>query len=119
MPSVEVAAPARVVRPAGLVGRVLENHHALGVMMVTPALLILAIFLAYPFGLGVWLSFTNATIGQAGRFIGLGNFRYLLGDSVFRVVVLNTTLYAAAAVVCKLLLGFSPTDRKSTRLNSS
>src|SRR5205823_3332863 len=59
-----------------------------------------------PFGLGVWLSFTNATIGQAGRFVGLGNFRYLLGDSVFRVVVLNTTLYAAAAVVCKLVLGF-------------
>ncbi len=54
----------------------------------------------------MWLSFTNATIGQAGRFVGLGNFRYLLGDSVFRVVVLNTTLYAAAAVVCKLVLGF-------------
>ena len=106
MPSVQVTTAARVVRPAGLVGRVLENHHALGVMMVTPALLILAIFLAYPFGLGVWLSFTNATIGQAGRFVGLGNFRYLLGDSVFRVVVLNTTLYAAAAVVCKLVLGF-------------
>src|SRR5438309_1005047 len=98
MPSVQVTTAARVVRPAGLVGRVLENHHALGVMMVTPALLILAIFLAYPFGLGVWLSFTNATIGQAGRFVGLGNFRYLLGDSVFRVVVLNTTLYAAAAI---------------------
>src|SRR5207302_1367573 len=106
MPSVQVTTAARVVRPAGLVGRVLENHHALGVMMVTPALLILAIFLAYPFGLGVWLSFTNATIGQAGRFVGLGNFRYLLGDSVFRVVVLNTTLYAAAAVVCKRVLGF-------------
>ena len=106
MPSVQVTTAARVVRPAGLVGRVLENHHALGVMMVTPALLILAIFLAYPFGLGVWLSFTNATIGQAGRFVGLGNFRYLLGDSVFRVVVLNTTLYAVAAVVCKLVLGF-------------
>src|SRR5438094_691047 len=106
MPSVQVTTAARVVRPAGLVGRVLEDHDALGVMMVTPALLILAIFLAYPFGLGVWLSFTNATIGQAGRFVGLGNFRYLLGDSVFRVVVLNTTLYAVAAVVCKLLLGF-------------
>src|SRR5437879_10331483 len=105
MPSVQVTTAARVVRPAGLVGRVLENHHALGVMMVTPALLILAIFLAYPFGLGVWLGFTNATIGQAGHFVGLGNFRYLLGDSVFRLAVLNTILYAASAVVCKLLLG--------------
>ena len=105
MPSVQVTAPIRIVRPDGLVGRVLENHHALGVLMVTPALALLAIFLAYPFGLGVWLSLTNATIGQAGRFVGLANFRYLLGDSVFRVTVLNTALYAGAAVVCKLLLG--------------
>src|SRR5437899_12189968 len=106
MPGVEVAVPARVVRPAGLVGRVLENHHALGVMMVTPALLILAIFLAYPFGLGVWLSFTNASIGQAGRFGDLGDFGYLLGDSVFRVAVLNTQLSAAGAVACQSVVGF-------------
>ena len=105
MAGIEATVPARARRPADLIGRILENPHALGVLMATPAVLILAIFLAYPFGLGVWLGFTNATIGQAGHFVGLGNFRYLLGDSVFRLAVLNTILYAASAVVCKLLLG--------------
>src|SRR3989442_14177139 len=108
MAGIEATVPARARRPADLIGRILENPHALGVLMVTPALLILAIFLAYPFGLGGWLGFTNATIGQAGHFVGLGNFRYLLSDSVFRLVLLNTPLYAAAAVGWKLLLGLLP-----------
>src|SRR2546428_11303424 len=101
MAGIEATVPARARRPADLIGRILENPHALGVLMVTPAVLILAIFLAYPFGLGVWLGFTNATIGQAGHFVGLGNFRYLLGDSGFRLAVLNTILYAPSAVICK------------------
>src|SRR2546427_10794853 len=105
MAGIEATVPARTRRPADLIGRILENPHALGVLMVTPAVLILAIFLAYPFGLGVWLGFTNATIGQAGHFAGLGNFRYLLGDSGFRLPVLNPIPYAARAVVAKLRAG--------------
>src|SRR3989442_3916571 len=103
MAGIEATVPARARRPADLIGRILENPHALGVLMVTPAVLILAIFLAYPFGLGVWLGFTNATIGQAGHFVGLGNFPYLLGNSAFRLPVLNTTPYTTATVACKML----------------
>ncbi len=36
-------------------------------------------FLTYPLGLGVWLSFTDTRIGQAGDFIGLENYCYLHG----------------------------------------
>jgi multiple sugar transport system permease protein len=88
-------------------GRVVESRQALGWVMVTPALALLVAFLAYPFVLGVWLSFTDSRIASPGRFVGLENFRYLAGDGVFRLTVLNTLLYAGVAVVLKFVLGFA------------
>ena len=45
-----------------------------------PAAAFLILFLAYPLGLGVWLSFTDAQIGRAGVFIGLENYEWLWDD---------------------------------------
>lgn len=107
MAGIEVAAPLPPARRESVLERLAENRHVLGGLMVAPAVLLLAVFLAYPFALGVWMSLTNATIANPGRFVGLANFRYLLGDSVFRLVVFNTALYAGAAVLFKLILGFA------------
>lgn len=74
--------------------------------MVAPTVVLLAVFLAYPFALGAWLSLTDSTIAKPGKFIGLGNFSYLVGDPVFRVVAFNTLLYGSVAVAFKLALGF-------------
>ncbi|MGQ0549060.1 MAG: carbohydrate ABC transporter permease [Armatimonadota bacterium] len=90
----------------GLLARLSENRHVLGILMAGPAVVLLGIFLAYPFALGVWLSLTNATIAKAGEFVGLFNYVYLVGDPVFRLVAFNTSLYAGVAVAVKLLLGF-------------
>ena len=30
--------------------------------------------IAYPLGLAIWLSFTDAQVGESGHFIGLGNY---------------------------------------------
>lgn len=49
-------------------------------MCLAPAIGLLAVFLTYPLGLGIWLAFTDATIGRKGEFIGLENFQYLLTD---------------------------------------
>lgn len=106
MAGIEVAAPAGHARRDGRLAGLLENRQALGWMFVSPAVLLLAVFLAYPFALGVWLSLTNATIAKTGQFVGLANFRYLVGDPVFRLVAFNTFLYAGVAVAFKLLLGF-------------
>ncbi len=72
-------------------------------MLPTAGLLI--IFLTYPLGLGVWLSMTNATLGQEGRFIGLGNFISLFDDPVFWGAVWFTIFYTAVATVGKFALG--------------
>ena len=47
-----------------------SNRNWLGYWYMLPALLILGLFLAYPLGLGVWLSFTDTRIGRPGEFIG-------------------------------------------------
>ncbi len=84
-----------------------ESREVLGWALVAPAVALLLVFLAYPFLLGLWLSLTDSRIAETGRFVGLENFRYLLGDGVFRLVVLNTLLYAGVAVALKFVLGFA------------
>lgn len=96
--------PAARPRAAGL-HALLENERTLGVLLMMPGLLLLGVFMAYPFFLGLWLSVTDSTIGHAGRFLGFGNFAALLGDSIFRQTARNTFIYALVTVPFKLLLG--------------
>src|ERR1700731_359442 len=84
-------------RDIGAWGRLKVNRHWLGFLFMLPAAAILICFLAYPLGLGVWLSFTDARIGRSGTFIGLENYEWLWDDSVFRLSVFNTLLYTCVA----------------------
>jgi multiple sugar transport system permease protein len=85
--------------------RWLAHRNVLGLLFLLPAGALLLTLLAYPLGLGVWLGFTNATIGRSGRWVGLDNFSFLLGDSVARLSLFNTVVYTAAASVLKFALG--------------
>ena len=104
-----VKAEAVLPRPARrmALARVLEHPTTLGVLFVAPAVLILAVLLAYPFLLGIYLSMTNAIIGRGGSFIGLGNYLSLLGDPLFRLATFNTFLYTIVACTFKLVLGMA------------
>ena len=82
-----------------------DSRNMLGLIFMLPAGVVLLLFLTYPLGLGLWLGLTNTNIGGTGHFIGLGNFRSLLHDSVFWLVVFNTILYTTAASVIKFGLG--------------
>lgn len=81
------------------------NKNWLGLWFMLPAAAILILFLAYPLGLGVWLSFTDAKIGRSGEFIGLENYEWLQGDSTFILSVFNTLLYTTVASVIKFAVG--------------
>ena len=95
--------PARAA--PGAWGRLKVNRNWLAFWFMLPAAAILILFLAYPLGLGVWLSFTDARIGRSGEFIGTENYEWLAGDSVFWVSVFNTVLYTAVASVIKFAVG--------------
>jgi len=70
-----------------------------------PALGLLLVFLTYPLGLGIWLSFTDTKIGRAGEFVGLDNFDYLLDDPQFWSAVFFSCFYTAVATFGKFGLG--------------
>lgn len=96
----------RLVLPSARArGALRDNRHFLGALFMLPAAAILLVFLAYPLGLGFWLGLTDTKIGEAGRFIGLGNFVSLAHDTVFWLVVFNTTFYTVVASIVKFALG--------------
>src|SRR5882757_7976609 len=70
-------------RGASAWARLQTNHNWLSLWFMLPAAAFLILFLAYPLGLGVWLSFTDARLGRAGEFIGTENYEYLWADSIF------------------------------------
>ena len=70
-----------------------------------PAAGLLLVFLTYPLGLGIWLAFTDTTIGRSGVWIGLENFEYMMGDRLFWQAVFYSVFYTAVATVGKFALG--------------
>jgi multiple sugar transport system permease protein len=92
-------------RETGWLGRLLDSKPFLIFLCLLPALGILILFLTYPLGLGVWLAFTDATIGRPGNYVGLDNYIYLFSDPVFRLAVFNTLFYTILATVGKFALG--------------
>jgi multiple sugar transport system permease protein len=85
--------------------RLKVNREWLALWFMLPAAAFLLLFLAYPLGLGVWLSFTDARIGRSGEFVGLENYAWLWDDSVFWLSVFNTLLYTGVASVFKFAIG--------------
>jgi multiple sugar transport system permease protein len=85
--------------------RFLNNRHVLGLLFMLPAGVLLLVFLTYPLGLGTWLGFTDTKIGRAGVWVGLDNFKYLVGDAVAQLSLFNTLFYTAVASVIKFALG--------------
>ena len=92
-------------REVGWLARALDSKPFLIFLCLLPALGILILFLTYPLGLGVWLAFTDTTIGTPGEFVGLDNYLYLLSDPVFRLAVFNTLFYTILATIGKFALG--------------
>ena len=85
--------------------RLQTNRNWLGFWFMLPAAGFLILFLAYPLGLGVWLSFTDSKIGRVGEWIGFENYTWLWDDSVFWLSVFNTLLYTVVASALKFAIG--------------
>lgn len=85
--------------------RLVVNRNWIAFWFMLPAAGFLIMFLAYPLGLGVWMSFTDVRIGRPGVFIGLENYEWLWDDSVFWLSVFNTLLYTIVASFIKFGLG--------------
>src|ERR1700687_2433302 len=95
-----VRAPRR-----GVATRLLEDERWLAAALLLPTVVLLGLFIAYPFIEGVLLSVTDTKVGIPGHFVALQNFIALWHDSIFGTAVWNTFVYTAVATVFKLALG--------------
>lgn len=85
----------------------LERESVLGSLFVAPALLIILIFIAYPFFYGLWLSVTDTTIMKQGSFVGFRNFSKLLDDPGFLLTVRNSFEYTGVTTFFKFTFGMA------------
>jgi multiple sugar transport system permease protein len=85
--------------------RFLESEGLLAGLLLTPTVVLLGVFIAYPFVMGVWLSLSNTSVGNPGEFVGLRNFVKAWNDSIFHTAFWNTVYYTFFATILKLALG--------------
>src|SRR6266852_4767974 len=85
--------------------RLLEDERWLAFVLLVPTLVLLGMFIAYPFVRGILLSVTDSRVGVPGNFVGLANFYKIFNDGIFRTSVYNTFLYTGVTTVFKLALG--------------
>ena len=99
------ADPDVVQQPRGK-ARFWEREAPLAYLFMIPGLVILLLFMAYPFFLGIYLSMTDKMVGFADfSFVGFENFQLLLRDQIFHRTVANTLIYSFITVPFKLFLG--------------
>ena len=81
-------------RPRGRWRDVLEERRFLAPLLISPAVLYIALLVGAPLGLAIYLSFTDATAGSlTGDFVGLRNYTEEWGSENFRRALRNTILF--------------------------
>ena len=85
----------------------IDREDFLGPLFVTPAIMLLLVLVAYPFGMALYFSMSDAFIGRPSHWVGLRNFINLWQSDAFRQTFQNAFVFTGAAVVCKLVLGIA------------
>ncbi|MBA4467112.1 sugar ABC transporter permease, partial [Cylindrospermopsis raciborskii CS-506_A] len=70
-----------------------------GLGFVLPVVVFFAIFSIFPIFFGFYLSLTDYDLLNPPLYVGLDNFRNLLGDKLFLTALGNTLIFVAGATV--------------------
>src|SRR5713101_2898987 len=82
--------------------QMLRRRSSIALLMCLPLILIIACLVVYPALYSIYLSMLNKA---QTRFIGLGNFSFLLSRDAFWMVVQQSAIFALTAVFFKALIG--------------
>ena len=86
--------------------RVVFKGWKLPILLVTPQLIISAVFFFYPSGQAIWNSlFLPDPFGLKTEFVGLDNFRFLLSDPYYLASFKTTVIFSTAVSVSSMALG--------------
>ncbi len=93
---------ARPVRAKRSLSQLMRHRSIVAFAMCVPLLVIILGLIIYPAFYSLFLSMLNKT---QTKFIGLGNFTFLLSRDTFWMVVEQSTIFALSAVFFKALIG--------------
>src|SRR5262245_2308008 len=83
----------------------------LPVLLLLPALIIIAGLVAYPLARTIYLSFTDTGLGEliygGSTWVGLDNFKEVFADEHLRISLVNTVVFGTLCVVGTMALGFA------------
>ena len=74
-------------------------------LLILPFVIVYAVLFVYPTYRMVAASFTDASLTLPGEWIGLENFRDLIGDRKFKSAIVNTGFFVLLTVIPSTLLG--------------
>src|ERR687894_3275848 len=80
-------------------------------LFVAPALVFIVLIMVYPLGYNLYLSLHDATVGTLltgnAPFIGLENYRKIIGDPTFRHSVVVSALFTGGSLFFQFIGGFA------------
>ena len=105
MPTAATSGGGRALRRS----RLERRRNIAAWLFLTPALVVLGVFVLWPMVSSLVTSFTDARIAGTPDWVGFGNYADLLQDPRFRGALANTALYAlgTAPISVALALGFA------------
>ena len=84
--------------------RVTFKGWLLPALLVAPQIAISAVFFFYPAVQAIWQSlFIPDPFGLSARFVGLGNFEFLLSDPYYRASFVTTAIFSGLVTVCAMV----------------
>jgi multiple sugar transport system permease protein len=79
-----------------------------GRMFVTPNLAAVAVFMLFPLGFSLYMSFQHWDLFRPAKFVGLANFRDLFtADPLFVIALRNTVVYTVATIIPTVLISLA------------
>jgi multiple sugar transport system permease protein len=96
----------RPYRKSGRLTSMQRRRAGMGIVFISPAVIMLVVFFIIPMGLLLWMSFNNWPLLGNSAFIGLKNYEDALDDVEFRNSLLFTILFAAISTPVQVVLGY-------------
>lgn len=80
-----------------------------GYLYVLPAVVVFGMFIGFPFGFAVWLSFHSwdgFSALSSAPFVGAANYHQAFGDPIFHRALLDTALFTVVSTVAQMAIAF-------------
>jgi multiple sugar transport system permease protein len=89
----------------GIMRRLFGRDWKIAIAFIAPIIIIMTLFIAWPFLRAIWTSMTVRTLGREIKFVGLDNYIRLYNDPFYLQSVRATVIFTAGSIVFKFIFG--------------